>query len=268
MVRPWSPIEEKHLTDCYATSPLGQLSIDLNRTPSSIKAYAKRLGLNKPPEMRPVQKPLAPGARSRQGFREDLGVSVRSPWEANLARVLTSQGRRWLYEPRTFEFPTEVKGSRTYTPDFYLPDEDIWIEVKGQLKSDGRSKLRKFAKYYPDEFSKLQAVPGSPTNAVAAFFVKMGVPILVAYNVLRYDHALTIPNWEHDSTSAKWPTSKRKRVRPNETVIVPPPPAPRRKKGTDERPSSSPRPRSKRVYTSRSKATPKASRSRTPPSKK
>ena len=248
--RLWSALEEKHLTDTYGLLSLSQLSIDLSRSYASIKAYAKRLGLDKPPQDRPLQNPLAPGARSRQGFRADLGLSVRSPWEANLARVFTSQGRPWLYEPRTFEFPSEVRGTRTYTPDFYLVDEDIWIEVKGQLKSDGRSKLKKFAKYYPEEFAKLRAVPGSPTNSVALFFVKLGVPILVAYNVLRFDHALTIPGWEHDSISARWPTSKRKRTRPSEVVVIPPPPAPRRKKGTDAPSDPNPRPRS-RVYTKR-----------------
>ena len=62
----------------------------------------------------------------KDGVRNDLGVYMRSRWEANYARLLTYWGMEWEYEPRRFDTPY---GS--YCPDFYLPCMDFYIEVKG-----------------------------------------------------------------------------------------------------------------------------------------
>jgi hypothetical protein len=77
---------------------------------------------------------------AKGGFREDLGLYVRSAWEANWARYLTwlvslGEIRKWEYEPETFEFPIR-KGSRFYTPDFRVVNRDETVEyheVKGYL---------------------------------------------------------------------------------------------------------------------------------------
>ena len=99
------------------------------------------------------------GTRSRHGgFREDLGLYVRSAWEANYARYLNwLQGQgliaRWEYEPDTFEFKTIRRGSRFYTPDFRVewPDGPIeYHEVKGYLDERSDTKLKRMAKYFPD----------------------------------------------------------------------------------------------------------------------
>ena len=54
-------------------------------------------------------------------------VTMRSSWEVAIAHHLDSQGRAWKYEPKCFVLSPEVR----YTPDFYIPAEDLWIEVKG-----------------------------------------------------------------------------------------------------------------------------------------
>lgn len=90
-------------------------------------------------------------SRSRRGRRADLGGSFfRSAWEANVARWLTFHGRKWLYEPKTFWFETVRRGARSYTPDFFLPDENRYIEVKGWMDAKSRTKLKRMAKYFPD----------------------------------------------------------------------------------------------------------------------
>lgn len=81
------------------------------------------------------------------GFREDIGVYVRSGWEANYIRVLNFLNIKWEYEPKIFKFEINNK-TTTYRPDFYLPNENLWIEVKG-FWYDALSKL----KY--EEFSKI-----------------------------------------------------------------------------------------------------------------
>lgn len=60
------------------------------------------------------------------GIREDLNQIFRSTWEANYARYLNSCGIEWVFEKYWFDTPYG-----TYRPDFYLPQFDMYIEVKG-----------------------------------------------------------------------------------------------------------------------------------------
>jgi hypothetical protein len=53
------------------------------------------------------------------------------PSERELALLLDEHGIPWEYEPRTFALEHDEHGrvKEAMTPDFYLPDADIWIEV-------------------------------------------------------------------------------------------------------------------------------------------
>lgn len=96
------------------------------------------------------------------GYRDDLGMYVRSRWEANWARYLDWLKRRgeisaWEYEPKTFEFPLR-RGAIHYTPDFRVVDASgghEWHEVKGWMDPKSKTKLRRMAKYYPNETVKV-----------------------------------------------------------------------------------------------------------------
>lgn len=86
------------------------------------------------------------------GRRADLGdVYFRSAFEANYARFLNWQKIRWEYEVKTFWFESITRGSRSYTPDFWLPDEKTWHEVKGWMDQKSKTKLERMARYYPEE---------------------------------------------------------------------------------------------------------------------
>lgn len=64
------------------------------------------------------------------------------------------QIENWEYEPHTFWFLEIKRGCRSYTPDFEVTRLDgshFWIEVKGYMDSKSKTKLKRFAKYYPDE---------------------------------------------------------------------------------------------------------------------
>lgn len=102
--------------------------------------------------------PKASGKRVQTGGRrEDLGIYVRSAWEANWARYLNwlaEQGEiaRWEYEPDEFAFPVK-RGTRFYTPDFkvYSPAGGYeYHEVKGWMDSKSKTALRRMTKYHPD----------------------------------------------------------------------------------------------------------------------
>lgn len=71
------------------------------------------------------------------------GIYMRSSWEIAYAKYLDKQGTKWQYEPKTFDL-----GNSTYTPDFYLPDSDTYVEIKGWWRDDAKKKFKMFQKKY------------------------------------------------------------------------------------------------------------------------
>jgi hypothetical protein len=61
----------------------------------------------------------------------------RSSWEAIVAQWLDKKGVTWIYEPQRFYFE-----NLSYLPDFYLPQQDVWLEVKGWINRNPRDKER------------------------------------------------------------------------------------------------------------------------------
>ncbi len=138
---------------------------------------------------------------SKQGYREYLGVSVRSSWEANVLNWMNSQGYKWEYEPEIFYFENIKRGTRGYTPDIKLIKKgrkklDVWIEVKGYLKPQDQTKTKRFKKYYPEEFAKLQVITKNANNASTKFYQSMDIPIFAYYDDLVKANKLTLKNWE------------------------------------------------------------------------
>ncbi len=78
--------------------------------------------------------------------------------EANVLRYYKFIKVKYVYEPQEFEFYKVKRGSRFYKPDFYLPEQDRFIEVKGWFRPTDKTKLRRFKKYYPEEFAKLEFI--------------------------------------------------------------------------------------------------------------
>lgn len=118
-------------------------------------------------------------SRCRRGIRDDLGMFFRSRWEANIARLLNQYGIVWRYESVRFRFPDCGDNILSYCPDFYLPDLDIFIEVKGWLDENSWKRADRFAKYYPDENAKLIMVDED------------------LYYELEKQYGADIPNWEY-----------------------------------------------------------------------
>ena len=80
--------------------------------------------------------------------------------EEEFARLLDFYALRWNYEPRSFAVAWDEKGIpvRFFTPDFYLVDYDLYIEVttiKQKLITRKHQKLRKFHALYPEINIKL-----------------------------------------------------------------------------------------------------------------
>jgi hypoxanthine phosphoribosyltransferase len=80
--------------------------------------------------------------------------------EAELARILDYYGVAWEYEPRTFPilWNTEGKVVESFSPDFYLPELDLFVELttlKQSLVRRKNRKLRRLRELYPDLRVKL-----------------------------------------------------------------------------------------------------------------
>ncbi len=56
---------------------------------------------------------------TKTGFREDLGLTLRSNWEANFARILTAYKIKFDFEPTVFAFPIKKRNKRLYSRFFY-----------------------------------------------------------------------------------------------------------------------------------------------------
>ncbi len=97
----------------------------------------------------------------KQGWYEIAGERryFRSSWEYKYACYLqmlitANEIKYWKFEPKTFWFLKILRGVRSYKPDFEvtLPDDSIeYHEVKGWLDPKSKTKLKRMAKYYPDE---------------------------------------------------------------------------------------------------------------------
>ena len=67
-------------------------------------------------------------------------IRMRSSWEVVIARWLDQNNEPWEYEPKTFVLTDSMR----YVPDFYLPNRDVWLEVKGFMTHRAAEKIKKF----------------------------------------------------------------------------------------------------------------------------
>ena len=75
--------------------------------------------------------------------------------ERQFAKLLDFYGIAWEYEPRTFTLERDRDGrdAQAFTPDFYLPAYDLYIEIttlNQRLVTKKNRKARRLAELYPD----------------------------------------------------------------------------------------------------------------------
>ncbi len=80
--------------------------------------------------------------------------------ELEYAKILDYYGVPWMYEPRTFVLEADEDGRvvEAFTPDFYLPEQDMYFEVtvmKQSLVTRKNRKLRKLRRLHPEIRIKL-----------------------------------------------------------------------------------------------------------------
>jgi hypoxanthine phosphoribosyltransferase len=80
--------------------------------------------------------------------------------EAEMARILDFYAVRWEYEPHTFPIMWNLEGAvvESFSPDFYLPDLDLYLEMttlRQKLVRKKNRKLRRLRELYPSVNIKL-----------------------------------------------------------------------------------------------------------------
>jgi hypothetical protein len=80
--------------------------------------------------------------------------------EAEMSRILDFYAVRWEYEPHTFPILWNLDGDvvESFSPDFYLPDLDLYLEMttlRQRLVRKKNRKLRRLRELYPDLNVKL-----------------------------------------------------------------------------------------------------------------
>jgi len=90
---------------------------------------------------------------------EDI-VRFAHPSEEEFAQILDYYGIEWEYEPRTFILEEDEEGNvlEGFSPDFYLPQQDLYVELttlRPKLIRIKNRKVRRLQERYPDVNIKL-----------------------------------------------------------------------------------------------------------------
>lgn len=105
-------------------------------------------------------------------------IDFAHPSERVAAQILDFYRIRWEYEPISFPIEWDGRGNviASFTPDFYLPDLDLYIELttmNQKLVTKKNRKVRRLRELYPDvnvkifyqkDFRRLLLKFGIPTE--------------------------------------------------------------------------------------------------------
>lgn len=115
------------------------------------------------PDTPPIKGDQIPAHRSMESYRSFRGT--RAPRfvnesERECAEILDFYGVPWEYEPVTFVLDIDTDGRITeaFSPDFYLPDQNLFLEIttmRQDLVTRKNRKVRKLRQRYPDVNVKL-----------------------------------------------------------------------------------------------------------------
>jgi hypoxanthine phosphoribosyltransferase len=87
-------------------------------------------------------------AHARGAAEEPQAPAFVHPVERELARLFDEHGIAWEYEPHTFVLERRPDGSvkEAFTPDFYLPQLDMYVECTVMRQRLTNRKRRKASK--------------------------------------------------------------------------------------------------------------------------
>lgn len=88
------------------------------------------------------------------------GIRFAHASERQFARLLDFYQIEWQYEPRSFDLEVDEDGNaiQRFTPDFYLPQYDLFIEIttlSQKLVTKKNRKVRRLREKYPEVQCKI-----------------------------------------------------------------------------------------------------------------
>jgi len=111
-------------------------------------------------EMRPREAKDEPSSHPTPLTSQLKPATFAHPSEEDFARLLDFYQIEWIYEPRSFALQWEGKATEMFTPDFYLPALDLYVEMttlKPGLTREKNRKVRRLRELYPEVNIKLLA---------------------------------------------------------------------------------------------------------------
>jgi hypothetical protein len=113
-----------------------------------------RAAIRQPPRAADKQ-----GAMSEAPLPHEL-VRFAHNSERQFAKLLDFYGIEWTYEPRTFTLERDRDGRpvQAFSPDFYLPAYDLYIEIttlNQKLVTKKNRKIRRLRERYPEVNCKI-----------------------------------------------------------------------------------------------------------------
>lgn len=171
------------------------LERSVRTTPKKLRKKKTKGTVDRTPKLSKWSGKGNPYSHTKSGYRPDLGINCRSGWEANVMRVLASYDIPFEFEPTVFTYPIK-RGNKAYTPDIYLRATDEWIEIKGYLDNNSKIKLKRFKRYYPEEFAKLTMIIGKSSKKAREFCLELGVPTVLHYEEIGRLFKARITTWE------------------------------------------------------------------------
>lgn len=104
--------------------------------------------------------------------RCESGVYVRSGSEARIADKLFSRGIRVVYEQSVSYVDEKTGETKVLHPDFYLPDEKLYIEYNGYTGKE-YEKMKNFSeKIYAAKGLRVLVMSNNDTDNLEEFFAK------------------------------------------------------------------------------------------------
>lgn len=83
------------------------------------------------------------GKNINKGKRHNYeGHLFRSTWERDFAKTMNKSGIVWEYEPRSFSYISSTGNNSNYLVDFFLPEFDLYVEIKAPYWVDENTKLK------------------------------------------------------------------------------------------------------------------------------
>jgi hypoxanthine phosphoribosyltransferase len=95
-----------------------------------------------------------------QAYRGEGEPRFANEVELECAKLLDYYGIPWMYEPHTFVLERDEEGRivEAMAPDFFLPEQNLYVELtvmKQSLVTRKNRKLRKLRERYPEVNVKL-----------------------------------------------------------------------------------------------------------------